>query len=54
MYNAELDWGPNFSTEAENKLVESTFAQFAYKGVEYIYYGAVSKDTMEEFIDTLH
>lgn len=42
-----MAWGLN------NQDIECTTACFVHKGVEYVYYGGVSHDTMKEFLDTL-
>lgn len=51
LYTVETDGPINWGIEEGN--ISCTTAVFVYKGVEYVYMGGVSHDTMKQFLNTL-
>lgn len=51
LYTVETDGPINWGIESGN--IPCTNAVFVYKGVEYVYMGGVSHDTMKQFLNTL-
>lgn len=51
LYTVDTDGPINWGIESGN--ISCTNAVFVYKGVEYVYMGGVSHDTMKQFLNTL-
>lgn len=53
LYTFPTDGVANAVERSNQQVTEYNYATFVYEGIEYIYYGAVSRDTMKEFLNTL-
>lgn len=51
LYTVDTDGPINWGIESGS--ISCTNAVFVYKGVEYVYMGGVSHDTMKQLLDTL-